>query len=80
MRNCSVGGGEDAFNARPDRRNLEDSLRQRGYVLRHNAAFGIYLDGSRPFIVFSRPDMSLAPLRLAGITCRRQLKLRRLFS
>ncbi len=51
---CFVGGGEDAFNARPDRRNLEDSLRRRGYVLRHNAAFRkLPLDGSRPFMVFT---------------------------
>lgn len=51
---CFVGGGEDAFNARPDRRNLEDSLKQRGYVIRRSASFKrLPLDGSRPFMVFT---------------------------
>lgn len=51
---CFIGGGEDAFNARPDRRNLEDSLRQRGYFIRHRAAFtGLPLDGSKPFMMFT---------------------------
>ncbi len=51
---CFIGGGEDAFNARPDHNNLEDSLRQRGYFIRRRAAFtGLPLDGSQPFMMFT---------------------------
>ncbi len=51
---CFVGGGEALFNQRPDKRNLEDSLRQRGYVLRHGVSSkGLPLDGSAPFMLFT---------------------------
>ncbi len=51
---CFVGGGEALFNQRPDKRNLEDSLRQRGYVIRRGTATkGLPLDGSAPFMLFT---------------------------
>ncbi len=51
---CFIGGGEALFNERPDRANLEDSLRQRGYVLRRGTTFKkLPLDGSAPFMQFT---------------------------
>jgi alkaline phosphatase len=51
---CFIGGGEALFNERPDRLNLEDSLRQRGYVLRRGTTFRkLPLDGSAPFMQFT---------------------------
>lgn len=51
---CFIGGGEALFNERPDRINLEDSLRQRGYVLRRGTVFRkLPLDGSAPFMQFT---------------------------
>lgn len=51
---CFIGGGEHFFNNRPDRLNLEDSLRQRGYVIRRGTTFGrLPLDGSAPFMLFT---------------------------
>lgn len=51
---CFIGGGEALFNERPDRLNLEDSLRQRGYVLRRGTTFRkLPLDGSAPFVQFT---------------------------
>jgi alkaline phosphatase len=52
---CYIGGGEYFFtSARPDRRNLKDSLRQRGYVLRSGTTFNrLPLDGSAPFMLFT---------------------------
>lgn len=50
---CFVGGGEDAFNKRPDHLNLEDSLLRRGYLVRHRADFNrLPPDGSAPLVVF----------------------------
>jgi alkaline phosphatase len=50
---CFIGGGEDYFIRRPDQRNLEDSLRQRGYIVRRGTAFNkIPMDGSAPFMQF----------------------------
>lgn len=51
---CFVGGGEHYFNDRYDKLNLEDSLRQRGYVLRRGTNLGkVPLDGSAPFMLFT---------------------------
>jgi alkaline phosphatase len=51
---CFIGGGEHFFNDRPDRLNLEDSLEQRGYVIRRGTGFGkLPLDGSAPFMLFT---------------------------
>lgn len=51
---CFIGGGEALFNQRPDKRNLEDSLRRRGYVLRRGTSSkGLPLDGSAPFMLFT---------------------------
>lgn len=51
---CFIGGGEALFNHRPDKLNLEDSLRQRGYVLRRGTMFrNLPLDGSAPFMQFT---------------------------
>ncbi len=51
---CFVGGGRGYFYDRPDRRNLLDSLRQRGYVVRQGTGFGqLPLDGSAPFYLFT---------------------------
>lgn len=53
---CFVGGGENYFNRRPDGTDLEDSLRQRGYVIRSGISFNkIPLDGSAPFMLFTAP-------------------------
>lgn len=51
---CFVGGGESLFTQRPDKRNLEDSLRKRGYVIRRGVTKkGLPLDGSAPFMLFT---------------------------
>ena len=51
---CFVGGGEALFNQRPDKRNLDDSLRQRGYVIKRGTTMkGLPLDGSAPFMLFT---------------------------
>jgi alkaline phosphatase len=51
---CFVGGGEALFYDRPDRLNLDDSLRQRNYVVRRGTSFRkLPLDGSRPFMLFT---------------------------
>ncbi|MBK7937597.1 MAG: alkaline phosphatase [Lewinellaceae bacterium] len=51
---CFIGGGEHYFNDRPDKLDLEDSLRQRGYVIRRGTSLrGLPLDGSAPFMLFT---------------------------
>ncbi len=51
---CFIGGGENFFNDRPDKLNLEDTLEQRGYVIRRGTGFGkLPLDGSAPFMLFT---------------------------
>lgn len=51
---CFIGGGQSAFDDRPDRQNLLDSLRARGYVVRRGPGFGrLPLDGSAPFMLFT---------------------------
>jgi alkaline phosphatase len=51
---CFIGGGEHFFNARPDKLNLEDTLKNRGYVIRRGNGFGkLPLDGSAPFMLFT---------------------------
>jgi len=51
---CFVGGGEVLFTQRPDKRNLEDSLRQRGYVIQRGTSMKqLPLDGSAPFMLFT---------------------------
>jgi len=51
---CFIGGGEALFNQRPDKLNLKDSLRNRGYVMRSGTNFRrLPLDGSAPFFQFT---------------------------
>ncbi len=51
---CFIGGGEHFFNDRPDRLNLEDSLKARGYIIRRGESFKrLPLDGSAPFMLFT---------------------------
>lgn len=51
---CFIGGGEHFFNDRPDRLNLEDSLKAKGYVIRRGESFKkLPLDGSAPFMLFT---------------------------
>jgi len=51
---CFIGGGEHFFNDRPDQLNLEDTLKQRGYVIRRGTSFGrLPMDGSAPFMLFT---------------------------
>jgi alkaline phosphatase len=51
---CFIGGGEALFNDRLDGLDLEDSLKQRGYVVRRGTDFRrLPLDGSRPFLLFT---------------------------
>ncbi len=51
---CFIGGGRGYFNDRPDRRNLLDSLRQRGYVVRFGTGLGkLPSDGTAPFYLFT---------------------------
>lgn len=54
---CLIAGGEQSFINRPDRRDLEDSLQRRGYVVRSGTGFGkLPLDGSAPFVLFTAPN------------------------
>ncbi len=51
---CFIGGGRGYFNDRPDRRNLLDSLRKNGYLVRFGTTFNqLPLDGSAPFYLFT---------------------------
>ncbi|MCS6928041.1 MAG: alkaline phosphatase [Saprospiraceae bacterium] len=51
---CFIGGGKGFFDDRYDRRNLLDSLRQRGYVIRFGLSMNrLPLDGSAPFYLFT---------------------------
>lgn len=51
---CFVGGGKGYFDDRPDKRNLLDSLRQRGYVVQTGTNLKrLPLDGSAPFFLFT---------------------------
>ncbi|MFN0175711.1 MAG: alkaline phosphatase [Saprospiraceae bacterium] len=51
---CLIAGGENMFKLRPDKLNLVDSLRARGYVVRLGTSFNnLPLDGSRPFVNFT---------------------------
>jgi alkaline phosphatase len=51
---CFIGGGEHDFIDRPDRKNLEDSLKNAGYLIRRGLSFRrLPLDGSRPFMLFT---------------------------
>lgn len=51
---CFIGGGEYFFNNRPDKLNLEDTLKQRGYVIRRGTSMSkLPLDGSAPFMLFT---------------------------
>lgn len=51
---CFIGGGQGYFDDRPDKKNLLDSMRQRGYVVRTGTTFrGLPLDGSAPFMLFT---------------------------
>lgn len=51
---CFIGGGEALFDERPDKLNLVDSLRQRGYVIRRGTNFKkLPLDGSASFMQFT---------------------------
>lgn len=51
---CFIGGGEALFNERPDKLDLTDSLRRKGYVVRSGTNFNrLPLDGSAPFIQFT---------------------------
>jgi alkaline phosphatase len=53
---CYIGGGEYYFNNRPDKKPLEDSLLQEGYVIRRNSNLNkLPMDGSAPFMVFTAP-------------------------
>ena len=66
---CFIGGGEHFFNDRPDQLNLEDTLKQRGYVIRRGTSFGrLPMDGSAPFMLFTA-DLNHPPLPPTGITC-----------
>lgn len=51
---CFIGGGKGYFNDRPDKKNLLDSLADRGYVIRSGTGFGrLPMDGSAPFMLFT---------------------------
>jgi alkaline phosphatase len=51
---CFIGGGEHYFTDRPDKLNLIDSLKRRGYVIRRGTTFNkLPLDGSAPFMQFT---------------------------
>ncbi len=51
---CFIGGGRGYFNDRPDRLNLLDTLRKRGYTVRYGTGFGkLPMDGSAPFYLFT---------------------------
>ncbi len=51
---CLIAGGRANFSARHDKRNLVDSLRQKGYVVRGGTRLKrLPIDGSKPFVVFT---------------------------
>lgn len=51
---CFIGGGEALFTERPDRLNLEDSLKRRGYLIKRGTNLKkIPSDGSAPFMLFT---------------------------
>jgi alkaline phosphatase len=52
---CFIGGGEYYFTSkRPDRLDLIDTLKQRGYVIKRGTSFrGLPADGSAPFMLFT---------------------------
>jgi alkaline phosphatase len=51
---CFIGGGHHFFYDRPDGRNLEDSLKKRGYVVRTGTSMRkLPWDGSAPFMLFT---------------------------
>lgn len=51
---CFIGGGEHYYYDRPDGKNLEDSLKKRGYVLRTGTSMRkLPWDGSAPFMLFT---------------------------
>jgi alkaline phosphatase len=51
---CLIAGGENLFDMRPDKLNLVDSLRMRGYVVQHGTSFkNLPLDGTKPFVNFT---------------------------
>ena len=51
---CFVGGGSGFFNDRPDKKNFLDSLKDRGYIIRHGTGFNrLPMDGSAPFMLFT---------------------------
>lgn len=54
---CFVGGGAASFFNRPDKLDLKDSLRQRGYIIRKGTSFkNLPLDGSAPFYLFTAEE------------------------
>jgi len=61
---CFVGGGKGYFDDRPDKKNLLDSLRQRGYVIQSGTGFGrMPMNGAAPFMLFTadrEPQSALA--------------------
>ncbi|TNE58977.1 MAG: alkaline phosphatase [Bacteroidetes bacterium] len=62
---CFVGGGRGYFDDRPDKKNLLDSLRERGYVIRTGTSFNrLPLNGSAPFMLFT--DEREPPSAFAG--------------
>lgn len=51
---CFIGGGGGYFDDRPDKKNLLDTLKKRGYVIRRGTGFGrLPLDGAAPFMLFT---------------------------
>ena len=51
---CFIGGGQGYFDQRPDKKNLLDTLRQRGYIIRAGTGFNrMPMDGSAPFMQFT---------------------------
>jgi len=51
---CFVGGGKGYFDDRPDKKNLLDSLRERGYVVQTGTGFGrMPMNGVSPFMLFT---------------------------
>jgi alkaline phosphatase len=54
---CLIAGGASNFSGRHDKRNLLDSMRQRGYVIRQSTNLKkLPLDGSKPFILFTETN------------------------
>jgi alkaline phosphatase len=56
---CLFAGGESLFqkSKRSDKLNLLDSLKARGYVLRHGVGFkNLPMAGEKPFVVFTYQD------------------------